>query len=228
MNELSTVLYQINFRYILDNCLDKRMWRKSWTLFDYDQCILLLKLARINVADNNVVLKVATNENRWRSISFELPMDKAHFNTNVFYTKVFSALRDMIQMEERDLMDDHPLYLEGRKKDNLMNEANRIMAERRLDSLAIVDDEIRELYIEKYVSDNRTDYTYDVVRRLRYTISTTRYLMLAHQFAKLAPDPSTKLLDEINDKFIEGSLDDYTASIKEYLDGIEIQDMAHE
>ena len=194
MNELSTKLYKINFQYIIDNCLDRKLWGKSWLVYDYDNCKINVRLNTIEVERNEIMLRIS-GQSLWDYTYITLPLSKDHFNEKVFYQKVFSAIEYVLQEEERNAIRKMDIYKQAKDLDNDTNIQNEEYAHRYLDTLGVEDNDVRNAFVDAYVRDHESTYGNDVLYRLRYKIQPQRYLMLAHQFEQYAPEKSNGLLD---------------------------------
>lgn len=228
MNALSTVLYQINFKYIIKNCLNRELWKKEWAIYDYDEFKVMMRLQSIDIADDSLRVKVYVNRHRLWEIAYfaSLPMHKDHFNETVFYQKLFTAIHDVIDRAEHDDIRTTSLYDAAREMENARDEANKQCASDYLDEKGIMDDAIREAYIEKFVADNQIYLTSDVIARLKYTIFTSRYLMLAHQFEKGCPEKASSLIDNIQAKFADETVVEYMEKITKALSMIDFEEMS--
>lgn len=229
MNQISTVLYRINFKYIIDNCLNRELWKKEWTIYDYDNFKVLMRLRSINITDNSLDIKVYSppRMGSWSTVSIiSIPMHKDHFNETVFYQKLFTSMRDVISGVERDTIRNTSIYDTALEMETAREKANEQRAVEYLDNEGVTDEKIREAYIEKYVSDNRVDLTSDVIIRLKYTIHTSRYLMLGHQFEKLCPDKTSALIDDIQSKFADDTVAEYTEKVTKALSRIDFEEMS--
>ena len=47
--QLSNKIVKFDFNFILDNYLNKKLWGKKWTIFEYDKMTVTLELYRIDI-----------------------------------------------------------------------------------------------------------------------------------------------------------------------------------
>lgn len=224
MSELSTIIYQVNFKYIIDNCLDKNMWRKKWKIFEYDNTSLELCLYSINLSDNTLSLTVCGSGSGYRTSSFSLPLSEEHFNEEVFYQKLFSAIRFVLELSELYLIKGTEIYEEAVQKDDDYEDLLKTKAEKRLDDLGIDDEEVRYIYIKEYVNERESNFASGLINKMRYHYSTHLYYMLCYQFEKLAKNYSQNLLKILSLVSIEGR-DQMINNVKLAFDKIDLCDM---
>lgn len=234
MNEISTKLYRINFKYLLENVLDRAMWKKSWTVYDYDNCRIDLRLSSIDVTGETVMLRIYSNRKRhWfstdtNSTSVSLPLAQDHFNELVFYQKVFSAIESVLQGEERDFIRDTPPYETAKRLEDETDEKNTETAKQICIDRGLYEEEdkdIIEAYVDKYVSDKQVYFTSELLERMKYVTHSQRYLMLAYQFEKNCKNHSSMLLERVNDKFADDSLEDIQKVVQKALELVEENEM---
>ena len=54
-NELSTKVYKLDFKDLIDNATNKVYWAKRWTLFEYNGLKIEFTLHSIEIADNKLL-----------------------------------------------------------------------------------------------------------------------------------------------------------------------------
>lgn len=218
MDEISTRLYKINFKYIIENHLNKALWKKSWLVYDYDHFKVNLRLDNISIARNKITLSIG-------NANVEIPLSDDHFNETVFYKSVFSAIKSNIKDHERSAIRGTEAYAKACELDGQNDDKNRKIAERRLDELNIDDEEVREAYIDKYIDERRSHYWHEIYQRFEYSIQTPRYLMLAYQFEKECPEYAAELISTITSKFADDTVEEYQARITEAFELIDFEEM---
>jgi len=224
MGQVSTLLYRINFKYIIENCLNKELWKKKWVIYDYDNIKIIMQLSEIDVRYDTINLRVS-GPLLWDAIRVEIPMKEDHFNETVFYQKLLRAIKLVIEYSEDSEIEKSPLYKSARDMEYTRDETNEKVANDYLDGSGITDKKVRESYIDQYVSENSINLRSDVKTRLRYTIHTARYLMLGYQFEKLCEDKAKALIDEVGAKFEDQEVEDYVSQISRALEMIDFQEM---
>jgi hypothetical protein len=156
----STILYKVNFKYIIDHCLDKEMWKQSWPLMEYDGLSIDLRLLGINIEDNDIQLSVRTTDNTkehfyWNKMdySFNIPLDISHYNDGIFIQKLNAYVITGINYFERNAISRTKTYEQAKKLDEDAKERFENGVNERLDNLNILDDEIRKAFIDKKLKD---------------------------------------------------------------------------
>ena len=224
MGQVSTVLYKIKFKYIIENCVNKELWKKKWVIYEYDNIKIIMQLSEIDVRYDTIKLRVS-GPLLWDAMRVEIPMKEDHFNETVFYQKLLSAIKAVIEYSEDSEIEKSPLYKSAWDMENMQDETNEKIANDYLDGLGITEKKVRESYIEQYVSKNSIHLRRDVKTRLRYTIHTARYLMLGYQFEKLCEDKAKALIDEVDAKFEDQEVEEYVSQISKALEMIDFQEM---
>ena len=55
LKELSTKLYKLNFKEIINNATNKEFWNKKWAIYKYDNLWVEFSLDTININNNKLV-----------------------------------------------------------------------------------------------------------------------------------------------------------------------------
>lgn len=182
MNELSTKLTKINFTWLIEHCTDKENWKRSWTLFDYDKFRCVMKIEKININDNELVLQISGN-NFYNNGLVRIPMDADNFNEKVFTKSIYNCLSSRIYDYEIEHIKKTELYEDAETKDsNALDDLDARLNEY-LDTIGIEDTEIREAYIYKKEDDFYANkYVDEVLDFYKRKILSSHYAMLALQF----------------------------------------------
>lgn len=186
MSELSTKIYKINWKYVFDHALDRQFWKKSWDIFQVDGVKFTLHLVKIAVSDNTIMFKIKSNTGYWDYGLFELSMDPAHFNEEVFNNKVYGTARRLLEDLEENSIKDLPSYEIAKDRDKALEE----IAEKELreeicgdlglseDSLTNAQENIVTTYVGTRMSEIATNRS-QVISRLRGIHHRSRYGLLA-------------------------------------------------
>ena len=59
--QLSTKLYKLNFRELIDNATNRAYWTKKWEIFQYDGISITFILDSIDITGNKLIGKLALN-----------------------------------------------------------------------------------------------------------------------------------------------------------------------
>lgn len=182
MNELSTKLTKINFKWLIEHCTDKENWKKTWTLYDYDGFKSDMSLNAIDIEKSCLNIRIRGN-GFWNYGTISIPLSDEHFNENVFKKKVYSCIEARIEEYERGKIFETQTYKDAEKKDDYAVKQSEKQINEYLDVIGIDNDEVREAYIEKKKSDlNYFKYREIVLKKFNKTVLTQNYAMLALMF----------------------------------------------
>ena len=185
--QLSTKLTKVNFKWLIENCTEKKYWCKEWLIYDYDNLEIKLRLNRIDIRRNELDLEIHSclhegKKNRTYSTSVYLPMDAAHYNENVFKKKLYSAIHRAIVGIEEEKIKETSEYRDAYRNDEEYYERFTEALYERLDEMGIFDQEVRE----SYVGDKQYEFSFNlsnaVLSEMKYTMLSRCYLMLALMF----------------------------------------------
>lgn len=207
MGELSTVLYKVNWEYLIKHSLEKSFWKNKWQIFKVDNVKITLIIDEINVRSNQVIFRACVNDNYWESQTIWIPMDKEHFNEVVFNRKVYSTIESLLYSKESELIRNEPEYkrlLELDRenndvaKDQFIENAKEVLGFEGL--LNEAQRNALNLYVnENFNEDNPLSYEY---------LKNKRYRFRSHWFGLLA--------------LTLGTDEDYTSWVEKY--GFETDD----
>jgi len=206
--QLSNKIVKFDFNFILDNYLNKKLWGKKWTIFEYDKMTVTLELYRINIIKSRVDIILRFNhddisfcyvrgDSGWDTISFSFAPE--HRNVKVFENRLFGeVIGGLSVLESLEFIQESPEYnaalrLEEENKEELKKEA-----EAYLDILGFTEEDVRRPFINEYINDNKENYTSAVYQKLEYTMLTEYYLMYS-LFAN-RQDKYDELIDTLKDK----------------------------
>lgn len=153
--QVSNQVVKINFKYIIDNATKESLWGKTWTIFDYDNFIITLRLDEIKILDGRLllVLKAKATEldlgspMHWMS----LPIDRAHYNINVFKNSLRRLTHSMINSFERSIARTHDEYKAIREKERELDEQYLQELKDYLDAEEVHAEDIRKAYVANNV-----------------------------------------------------------------------------
>ena len=148
--EVSTKVVKINFREIIDNCLDMKFWEKKWVIFEYDNYEISINLNKIDISYGSVDLDMVVS-NREENIQlnglFWLPLK--HYNETVFRKKLLSEAHSIIKNIERMLARRTDEYQNILFFEQELQDLYVLNLEAYLDSEGVVNEDIREAYIKQ-------------------------------------------------------------------------------
>ena len=186
MSELSTKIYKINWKYVFDHALDRQFWKKSWDIFQVDGVKFTLHLVKIAVSDNTIMFKIKSNTGYWDYGLFELSMDPAHFNEEVFNNKVYGTARRLLMDIEEKSIQDLPSYEMAKDLDRALEDASKQELREEIcddlglseDSLTNAQEDIVSTYVDTKLREIMTNRE-QVLTRLRGIHHRSRYGLLA-------------------------------------------------
>lgn len=159
-NELALKVYDVDYSFIIKNYLQPDLWDKTWTLFVYKNVRVTLELYQIDVRKPiKIVFKMRIQDENWNDYNF-VTHDTENSNINVLKRQINGEIRDLINAMERFYISKEDGYKEI---ENLIyNEREQLedIAKEYLDENNITLDDVRDAYIDRYVSDNQKAYTY--------------------------------------------------------------------
>ena len=165
MNQISTKLYKLDFKDLINNATNRVYWNKKWTLFQYDGLYVEFILDSIDIINNKLSCKLELQGVETRgywSVPFgymRIPLQDGNFNELALIKELVGKVGELfLEQGERDLKLTDDYYnlkeLEDDFKDKLEEIANDF-----LDSNGVDNKSIREVYIDDYVDRNKKDYT---------------------------------------------------------------------
>ena len=222
-NELSTVVYKPNWKYLIDNCLNKELWGKSWVVYDYDNIKIILLLEKIDVENGSVDFVVrARGESKWGyHPRVCLPLSESHFNEVVFNKSLFSALKNKLISLEKDEICNSEMYQYAAELDYEYEKECREIIEGACADLSY---ELREIAIDGAMDNLDTNENRSRVLDERgYKTRTNWFLMLAQLFND----------NEHYNTFLEyyeteEEQDEWSNSICKEFESLDIEEMAQE
>lgn len=243
---LTTELQHIKLDEILANYRNPKFWKKKWCVFktkDFD-CIWRIRV--ISVEDNTIASVVTLHykgkkqvkRNWWDNESFSsycdnVPINNPDYNQEVFNRNILGSVIRTIDYLEEAIAKCSYEYREAERLERDQRDKLEEIANDFLDSENVTNDEIREAYIDHYVSKaSKYDYTGEIKSQSPRKYYPTSRLMACSWFDnKKMFDNESKLLKQSKGvkkkimyaiwksrKELEG--DDFIAEAEEQLEGI--------
>ena len=145
-------LYKIDYEFIIKNYLDKSLWKKQWNLFIYKDYVVTLSLYNIHTKDDIIEFEIKLNK-----VYYHKEYIKFFYNTTpikVFKQQIEGAIWRCLVNYDDDLIRTTDGYREiNAMRDSEMDRLTDI-ARNFLDENGVTNDEIRDVYIDNYVSNN--------------------------------------------------------------------------
>lgn len=180
-NELILKTYDIDYSFIINNYLDKELWDKQWTLLVYKDTKITLSLNGIKCQKPIKIEFKITVQTGDKTDYNTLSYDMSNGNLKVLEKQINACIKTGIEYCEKWTIEEEDGYLQ--LDDAIIEERARLrqIAEDYLDDNGISLDDVREAYIDKYISDNETGYTFksNYLTGRKYMVYTDLWLIVA-------------------------------------------------
>lgn len=237
-NGLILKVYDIDYSFIIKNYLNPEMWQKTWTIFQYKTFVVTLNIDYINCQAESITFNVKIKDNsienkymyEWGKNSDKEATNNAYYSLKInnleFLKKIIesSVLKAIEKLEEYNIMGSED-YLDLQKLYSNEQDLLREIAENFLDVNNVQNEEIREAYIDNYISNNTKvdNYLRDMKNQKKYSIFSDLYLV----FANATNNKNTiktweKLLAKNN------NIEELKNEIREYLEYMKTEDFENE
>lgn len=177
-------VYQIDYDFIISNYLDKSLWKKKWNLFVYKDHVFGLSLYSIDTRNDKITFEITYNK---RTYSSELvSYDIQNTSIKILKQQINGAMFRLMEREDESMARNSSGY----KKilDVYSDEDDRLreIAIAFLNDHGIELDEVRDAYIDRYVSNNSKMCTMltNYLEGTKYTFLTEVFLV----FTKITED----------------------------------------
>lgn len=229
-------VWKMDYSFIVKNYLNPALWQKTWTLFEYKDFVITIKLTKIETENMRIVFRLNLRDNSrpntWgdqEDVSYSLKGSSIKF----LIKSINGAIFRMISYHERNhVLEDLPVYIDAKQQGDIEIEKLTVLASEFLDDEGVTNEEIREAYIDKYVDDNKQNDEY--IQRLRsayeYHLLTDFYLVFAESIGddaryqtvmdRLEENEIENVLKEISQYKTYIETDDYQEEMKDLLEAI--------
>lgn len=179
-NELAIKVYDVDYSFIIKNYLDPQMWSKEWTLFVYKDMVFSIRLNSIYTDSKrlyfNVYIKYSDKdsiESKYEQIGYDL----GNGTLPVLKRQIKGAMERLIERVESEFIRETNDYksavnLEISHRNNL-----REKAEDYLDTNGIYITEVRDAYIDYYVSKNDYSYATNILNAYNHDLLFDVYMI---------------------------------------------------
>lgn len=226
-------VYRMNYEFLIKNYLDRRMWERQWTLFEYKQYKVTMNIWSIMTRTEQISLDIRlhyTDDNGYsnykeRTISFSLKIEDITF----LKRQINSAIFDLIVTVERETKICKTEYyynlqeMKCNEKEKLTN-----IAEEFLDSVNVTNDNLREAYIDAYIDEYAK-----VPKMISDYIESRVYQELPDLYLTwlscLEDDPKTEIrTKEIQESFDADEYEELMKTVEEFKQYMETEDYTEE
>lgn len=221
-------VWKMDYSFIVKNYLNPALWQKTWTLFEYKDFVITIKLTKIETENMRIVFRLNLRDNSrpntWgdqEDVSYSLKGSGIKF----LIKSINGAIFRMISYHERNhVLEDLPVYIDAKQQGDIEIEKLTVLASEFLDDEGVTNEEIREAYIDKYVDDNKQNDEY--IQRLRsayeYHLLTDFYLVFAESIGDDAK------YQTVMDRLEENEIENVLKEISQYKTYIETDDYQEE
>ena len=216
-------VYKIDYDFIISNYLDKSLWKKKWNLFVYKDHVFTLNLYKIETETDRIVFKISYNKLNWDNeyVTYDIQ------NTSILILKKQINGAIFRLMETKDGYDarnsaGYRAIVDARDEER---ERLRDIAEQYLDSNGIKLDDVREAYIDRFISRNTEIDTmaHDYLQGCMYTFLAEVMLV----FTKITND-NTRYNAVVNAVGNKGNLALIESAVEEFVEHIDSDEYEEE
>lgn len=216
-------IYNIDYEFIIKNYLSQSLWKKTWTLLHFKEHIITLNLYKIMTKDNEIVFEIKY-QGFWGTeyVNYNI----ANTSIKILKQQINGAMFRIIERYEENLIE----ATQGYKaiEDSKWEERSMLkdIARDFLDSNGVTNDEIREVYIDRYVDKNETVYARlsDYKRFSKFTLLTDLFLI----FCEITSDSARMktVVDANNGHTVRLAL--IESEVKEFMERLNTEEYATE
>lgn len=227
-------VYEVDYSFIIKNYLNRELWDKTWTLFQYKHSTVTLCLNSINTKNKIIYFEVRLDwsdgeetDYSYNTVEFQLGVMNVTQLKNIINNCIWSRI---LRVEESQIE-------RSQEYQNIRNgwydEKARLeeIAEDFLDSEGVTHKAIREAYVDKFIDDNDTlwDDLQQYKSDMKYRVLTELYLVFAktikdeERTKQVANNQTTniqELLNKVADFMVYTETEDYINEKKDLLPAI--------
>lgn len=238
-NKLPAIkVYDIDYSFIIKNYLNPEMWQKTWTLFQYKTFVVTLQLTSINCQDEKINFEIKIKDNseeneysyEWGKNSDKDANDYVYYSLKIndlkfLKTLIESSVFDAISKLEKYNIIASEDYLDLKEMYSNEQDYLREIAEDFLDANDVSNEDIRETYIDAYVSNNTKldGYLGRMLEEKQYIIFPDLYLMFANATRN---DKTIKKWEKILAE--NNNIAELKTEIQEYLEYMQSEDFEND
>lgn len=211
-------VYEIDYSWIISNYLDKELWDKKWNLFIFKDDIFTLNLYNIDVKNKQIRFEVKHNKQEWNYEYVNYPLSGV-MSIDILKRQINGAIWQLIKDYEEKLIKNGDGYKSVLNSKYDEEEFLTTVAETFLDSNDVTNKEIRNVYIDNYVSTNSTISSKldGYVTMCEYTFATEIMLL----FTKITKDEARfkRVMDAQKNNY---RINEIIEEVKEYMKDLDV------
>ena len=182
----TTKLYKLDLQFIVDNCLNQKLWPKRWLIFEYDKISVVLFIKEIDVEGGKLRLQLrmqTKDKGSFNSHTYILiPLKKSEQNMDNALRQITGGINSLVQDYELHIAQSYKGYERASDLDDLMRTEAQERAIRLLDAEGITNEEIRIAYIDSCRYQVDQNYSGNFLTECLYKTRPQYYLMIAAYF----------------------------------------------
>lgn len=219
-NSLSTKLVYLDLKTIMENYRKPEFWEKDWLIFKSKELEITWSITNIDVLSNTIKSCICFRDGHitrggkkfWFPVKFTtkidwyydsvcrpIPIKNSDYTQEAFNRNILNTILNSIKELEREFARDTYEFQKALELEDEQRERLEEIAGEFLDEEGVSNKSIRDAYIEKYVDDNKENYTNEVLKNSQFRFFKTAYLHVCSWFG--------------NDKAFE----EYRALLKKYI-----------
>ncbi len=173
-------VYEVDYSFIIKNYLNPELWKKIWNLFIFKDYVFYLVLSNIDTEKMEIWFKVKCNknENAYEYIRYSINNMTVDFLKNLI-NKAIYRLIDKTEVLFIQSTEGYKYINDGKdRQEKLLTE----IAENFLDNNNVTNKDIRDVYVDYYVSENLdiSEKLSDYVRECKYKYLSDLWLIFAN------------------------------------------------
>lgn len=202
-NSLSTKLVYLDLKTIMENYRKPEFWEKDWLIFKSKELEITWSITNIDVLSNTIESRICFRDGHitrggkkfWFDHSFTvkqswileavcrpIPIKNSDYTQEAFDRNILNTILKSIARLERGFAYNTYEYKKARELEDEQIERLQEIAEEFLDKEGVYNESIRDAYIEKYVDDNKENYTNKVLGNSQFRFFKTAYLHVCSWF----------------------------------------------
>lgn len=198
-NTISTNVVKLDLQVILNNYKKPEFWSKNWLIIDTKWLSINWHITYINCKDNKIMSEVKITKinykkgnkvikSLWYYPSSDcqvIPINNPEYTQDHFEKNIYNAVLRVINSVEDTLTRYYKEFEDADAQDDSYIESLKNIAKAFLDENKVTNEDIREAYIDAYVSKmtyDRVSYKSKVIDNFRYKLLTPVYVYTSAWF----------------------------------------------
>ena len=208
--------YNIDYSFIVSNYLNKELWKKSWNLFVYKDNVFKLSLYLINTQQDYITFEITYNKLAYATETISYYVNNT--TIKVLKQQINGAIFRLMERYDESLCRNTKGYRDICDMYNNECDELREIAESYLNECGVTQGDIRDAYIDRYVSDNtrcdvhKSNYLYGH----KYEQLTDMFIV----FTKITDDKNryNTVVERINDMDYIKKIENDIKEFKDYFE----------